>query len=79
MILFDRPNLDDNVVAGAIEFSDGTTVPFGQLENDASRGTLVQFDPKTVTWLKINLTEVAPRTVNIGLAEVVVLRPKGGN
>jgi hypothetical protein len=72
VVLFDRPNLDDHVLSGRIEFSDGTITTFGELDNPASHGTEIQFDPRTVTSMKIVLDAVGPKTVNIGLAEVVV-------
>jgi alpha-glucosidase (family GH31 glycosyl hydrolase) len=77
VVLFDRPNENDQVTAGKIEFSDGSVVAFGALENDASRGTEVKFDPKTVSWLKITITAVGPKTENTGLAEVAVFKALG--
>jgi hypothetical protein len=75
VILFDRPNPNDRVTAGTITFSDGSIQTFGELENDAAHGTEVRFEPKTITWLKITVTGTSPATENIGLAEVVVLKP----
>ena len=74
VILFDRPNANDQVIAGKIDFSDGSSVTFPALENAATRGTEVRFDPKTITWLKIRVTEVSAKTENIGLSEVVVVK-----
>jgi alpha-glucosidase (family GH31 glycosyl hydrolase) len=76
VVLFDRPNMSDNVTSGKIEFSDGSSAVFGSLENDASRGTLVKFEPKTVTSLRITITGVSPQTVNPGFSEVVIRKVK---
>src|SRR5207237_3324921 len=35
VILYDRPNLTDNVKSGTLLFSDGTSLSVGQLPNDA--------------------------------------------
>jgi hypothetical protein len=75
VVLFDRPNPNDHITSGTITFSDGSTETFGELENDAAHGTEVRFNPKTITWLKITVTGTSPETENIGLAEVVVLKP----
>jgi hypothetical protein len=76
VVLFDRPNLNDQVLAGTIEFSDGTSVPFGALDNEAAVGTQIKFEPRTVKWIKINLTAASAKTENIGLAEVAVFKSK---
>jgi alpha-glucosidase (family GH31 glycosyl hydrolase) len=74
VVLFDRPNPDDHVTGGTIEFSDGSHVAFGPLDNDAGRGTDVRFPARAVTSLKITVTGVSAETVNIGLSEVAVFR-----
>ncbi len=72
--LFDRPNLDDQVTAGEITFSDGTKVLVGELPNDASQAAEVRFPARQVTWLKFKTTSVKPSTQNIGLSEIVVFK-----
>ena len=71
VILYDRPNLSDNVRAGTLLFSDGTTLPVGQLPNDASSGYTVTFAEKTTTWVKFTVTSAAG--FNIGLSEFEVI------
>ena len=78
VVLFDRPNPNDQVAAGRIDFSDGTQATFGPLPNDAARGLAVRFPAKTVTWIKVTVTAVGLRTENIGLAEVAVFEAGGG-
>jgi hypothetical protein len=70
--LHDRPNDFDQVQAGLLVFSDGTTLPVGELADDGKTGTEISFAPKTVTWVAFFVTKVKPGTLNIGLAEMVV-------
>ncbi len=71
--LFDRPNTHaDQVTAGRLVFSDGTTINVGELPDDASAAKEITFPPKQVTWLKFIVTSVKPETQNIGLAEIAV-------
>ena len=74
VLLFDRPNLTDQITAGTVEFSDGTTLPVGALPNDASTPFALKFPAKTITWLKFTVTAVKPETQNSGLAEIAVMR-----
>ena len=71
--LFDRPNTSvDQVTAGRLVFSDGTTLPVGPLPDDATAAREVTFDPKTINWLTFIVTEVKPKTQNAGLSELAV-------
>ena len=71
--LFDRPNTHaDQVNAGKLIFSDGSTINVGQLPDDASAAKEITFPPKKVTWLKFVVTAVKLQTQNIGLAEIAV-------
>ena len=71
--LFDRPNTHaDQVTAGMLTFSDGSTIKVGELTDDASAAKEITFMPKEVTWLKFVVTSVKPETQNIGLAEIAV-------
>jgi hypothetical protein len=71
--LFDRPNALDQVSAGLLVFSDGTTIRTGELPDDAKTGLEVRFAPRTVRWLLFVVTE-ARRAANIGLSEIAVFR-----
>ena len=73
--LYDRPNPLDQVIAGIITFSDGTSINVGQLPNDMTMSEL-QFPAKTITSLRFTVTEVSGSTGNIGLAEIEALRPE---
>ena len=69
--MYDRPNLNDQITGGNIQFSDGTSIPVGTLPNNGTAYTLT-FTAKTVTSLQLNITSVSPTTSNIGLAEIQV-------
>ncbi len=73
--LYDRPNLTDQVNAGILTFSDGSSVCVGALPND---GTLyeVTFAPKTVTWTQLNVN--SGYGYNVGLSEFQVFAVGGG-
>jgi hypothetical protein len=74
--LFDRPNTHaDQVTAGTLIFSDGSTINVGELPDDASAAKEITFEPKEITWLKFVVTSVKPETQNIGLAEIAVFTP----
>jgi len=71
--LFDRPNTHaDQVTSGTLIFSDGSSITVGQLPDDASAAKEIAFPPKQVTWLKFVITDVKPKTLNIGLSEIAV-------
>ena len=71
--LFDRPNTNaDQVTAGTLTFSDGSSINVGELPDDASAAKEITFATKEVTWLKFVVTSVKPETQNIGLAEIAV-------
>jgi len=70
VVLYDRPNLNDQITSGTLTFSDATSVSFGSLPNDASSGLTVSFPAKITTSLKMTVTGVSSTTVNIGLAEI---------
>jgi hypothetical protein len=67
VVLYDRPNLSDNIQSGTLLFSDGSSLPVGQLPNDASSGYAINFPSKTITWVKLTVTSAVG--YNIGLAE----------
>ncbi len=76
ILLYDRPNLTDQITSGEIAFSDGTTLSVGALPNDAKTPLTLRFPAKTVTALTFKVTSVKPGTENAGLAEIAVFRAK---
>jgi hypothetical protein len=71
IVLYDRPNLNDQITAGNIQFSNGSSVAVGTLPNNGSASTLT-FAARSVTWLQLNITAVSSSTQNVGLAEIQV-------
>jgi len=72
IILFDRPNLVDQVTSATIRFSDGSTIEVGELPNDASKPVEVTFPAKSITGLTVEITGVRQGTENAGFAEIAV-------
>ncbi|HET7444384.1 MAG TPA: hypothetical protein VFJ57_06970, partial [Solirubrobacterales bacterium] len=70
VVLWDRPNTDDQITAGKLTFSDGQSVTFGTLPNTAATGLTVSFPPHATTSLVMTVTAVSSITKNIGLAEI---------
>ena len=77
IVLYDRPNLSDQITGGNIQFSDGSSVTVGTLNNNGSAMTLT-FPAKTITSLQLNITSVSSSTQNVGLAEIQVYNTTGG-
>lgn len=74
VLLYDRPNQDDQVLGGRIVFSDGGVVPFGELPNDGKTPVSLSFQPRLIRWLRLEITEVSASTQNAGIAEIGVFR-----
>jgi LmbE family N-acetylglucosaminyl deacetylase len=68
VVLYDRPNLADQITGGELVFSDGSTVPIGALANNGS-AVSISFPARTTTTVRLNITAVRGTTENIGLAE----------
>jgi len=66
-MLFDRPNTVDNVMAGTLLFSDGSSVAVGTLPNDGT-AISVLFPARTVVWMRFRVDQAVGS--NIGLAEL---------
>lgn len=70
VVLFDRPNASDQITAGKLTFSDGTSVSFASLPNAGSPGLTVSFPAHATSSLQMTVTGVSASTVNVGLAEI---------
>ncbi len=68
--LWDRA-CGEQVTAGHLEFSDGSTVPFGPLENSGYTSTRLTFSPRTTTHLRVVIDQGA-HGANPGIAEIVI-------
>ena len=71
VVLYDRPNSNDQVLGGTLTFSDGSTVTVGPLTNSGA-ATEVTFAPRSVTSLTFTVGYVSSSTRNAGLAELQV-------
>ena len=69
IVLHDRINTEDQILAATIQFSDGSSVAAGTLPNDGAAFPL-NFTARSVTSIRINVTSA--RGSNTGLAEVEV-------
>jgi LmbE family N-acetylglucosaminyl deacetylase len=69
IILYDRPNLFDNITSATLVFSDGSSLRVGALPDNGS-GYEINFAVKTIEWVK--LTVDTARGENIGLTEFEV-------
>ncbi|MBO0729869.1 MAG: PIG-L family deacetylase, partial [Acidimicrobiaceae bacterium] len=78
VVLYDRPNTSDQVTAGTLSFSDGTTVNVPSLNNNGS-ATTVTFPAKTTTSLLFTVTSVSSSTQNVGLAEIEAFSASNNN
>lgn len=74
VVLYDRPNLSDQVIAGRLTFSDGSTVNVPTLNNDGS-ATIINFTTRTTTSVVFSVQQVSAATQNIGLSEIKFFGP----
>jgi hypothetical protein len=71
VVLYDRINLADQVLAGTLTFDDGSTQAVPML-NNAGGATAVQCGNVTTTNIVFTVNRVSTTTANIGLAEIQV-------
>lgn len=69
IILYDRPNLQENIISATLTFSDGTSLEVGTLPNNGSAYE-INFVPKTIEWVKCTVNTANGE--NIGLSEFEV-------
>ncbi len=78
VVLYDRPNSTEQITSATLNFSDGSSVAVGALNNNGTAVT-VNFSARTVTSLTLTVTGATGGTSNIGLAEIQVYgSPAGG-
>ena len=71
IVLYDRPNTNDQITGATLTFSDGSSLSTGSLPNDGSALTL-SFAAKTITSVTLTVTAVSSTTGNVGLSEMQV-------
>ena len=69
VVLYDRPNSNDQITGGTLTFSDGSTVPVPALDN-AGQATSISFSDRATTSMRLTVTTVSGTTKNVGLAEL---------
>jgi hypothetical protein len=72
VLLYDRPNPDDQVLAGKLTFSDGSSVSVGELPNDGKTPVDLTFPEKQITWMRFEITQSSRTTKSPGVAEIGV-------
>jgi LmbE family N-acetylglucosaminyl deacetylase len=73
IVLYDRPNSDDQILSATLLFSDGSTIVVGALDN-SGLPTEVTFPPRVVTSVRLTVNTTSAATQNVGLAEIEVFR-----
>ena len=71
VVLYDRPNANDQINGATLRFSDGSTIAVSSLPNEGTQ-RIISFSARDVTSVELVITEVSPTTRNIGLAEIQV-------
>ena len=71
VVLYDRPNDSDQITAATLTFSDGSSETVGVLDN-AGGATEILFASRTVTSVRMTVTQVSGSTWEAGLAEIEV-------
>lgn len=69
IVLYDRPDLRDNIAGGKITFSDGSELWVHQLPADGT-GKAIHFPSKKITWLKFSVTDGTGK--DLGFSEIEV-------
>jgi alpha-glucosidase (family GH31 glycosyl hydrolase) len=72
ILLYDRPSLDEQILAGKLTFSDGSSVQVGELPNDGKKPADITFPEKKFSWVRFDVERVSPTTKSIGLSEIGV-------
>jgi len=71
IMLYDRPDLDENITGGKLVFSDGSSINLPTLNRNGS-ATTIDFGTKTFSWVKLVIDKT--EGTNAGLAEFEVYK-----
>ncbi len=69
IVLYDRPNQNDQIKSATIKFSDGTSINVDAFPNNGTE-KIISFPTKQVTWIKLVVEDATGE--NIGLTEFEV-------
>jgi len=78
VVLYDRPNLNDQITSATLTFSNGVSVAVPALNNNGT-ATTVTFPSVTTSSLLMSVVAVSWSTMNVGLAEIQVFPTKLSN
>ena len=73
-VLHDRINNSDRILGGTLRFSDGSSIVVGALPNDGA-GLNTDFSPRTVTWIRFEVTSATGGAVGLAEWEVISAPP----
>lgn len=74
IVLYDRPNPNEQIKSATLSFSDGSTVDVPALANDGS-AVAFSFPAVSTTYVRLAITSTRDGGVDIGLAEIEVWTP----
>jgi hypothetical protein len=69
VVLYDRPSLEEHTAGGTLHFSDGSKIRVFAIPNNGTAKAVV-FAPKTVSWVRFEVTDGLGK--NLGLSEIEV-------
>ena len=69
ILLYDRPDPNNKVLAGKLTFSDGSSLDVGELPPDGKTPANITFPEKEITWVQFEVTKTSPTTKSAGLSE----------
>lgn len=72
VILYDRPNLSDQITGGTLTYDDGSSTKFSALVNSGSATYVDLASPINSTSLVLTVTSVSSTSSSAGLAEIQV-------
>lgn len=75
IVLYDRPNLSDQITGSKITFGNGQWVEIGALVNDGSATYVNLSTPVTTSSLVFTVLSISSSTGSAGLAEIEVYAP----
>jgi hypothetical protein len=71
VVLYDRPNTNDQITSATLTFSNGSTVKVGSLINTGG-AVVINFPPVVTNTIKVTVNTVSGSTGNVGLSELQV-------
>lgn len=71
VVLYDRPNTNDQITGATLTFSDNSTVTVGALTN-TGEAVIINFPPVTTSKVRVTVSSVSGSTRNVGLSELKV-------